>query len=274
VPANDGRADRQREQHWHLLSLDPAVSVCLPAWILGRNPCARIICASYSEDLAHKFSRDCRALMDSTFYKRVFGRTRFNPKKSTETEFETTRRGHRLATSVGGALTGRGGDILIIDDPTKAHDANSEVALTGAEVWFHDTALNRLDSADSIAIVTMQRLHQKDLSGILIEKGWPHLAIPAVATETRTYAIAKDETYTRPAGELLQPQRDTPEEYKAKEREIGSRLWGNDRKEIKSLECHGMRDFLKPAGFCFPKTRPGARLSKPNCWPSRQTGAG
>jgi hypothetical protein len=137
------------------------VSVCLPAWILGRNPCARIICASYSEDLAHKFSRDCRALMDSTFYKRVFGRTRFNPKKSTETEFETTRRGHRLATSVGGTLTGRGGYILIVDDPTKAHDASSAVALTGADEWFHDTALNRLDSADSIAIVTMQRLHQK-----------------------------------------------------------------------------------------------------------------
>src|SRR5438270_13519582 len=66
------------------------VSTCLPAWILGRKPEARIICASYSEDLAHKFSRDCRALMESTFYKRVFGRTRLNPKKSTETEFETT----------------------------------------------------------------------------------------------------------------------------------------------------------------------------------------
>jgi predicted phage terminase large subunit-like protein len=71
----------------------------------------------------------------------------------------------------------------------------------------------------------MQRLHQKDLSGILIDKGWPHLAIPAIATETRTYTIAEDETYTRPAGELLQPQRDTLEAYKAKEREIGSRLW-------------------------------------------------
>ena len=91
-------------------------------------------------------------------------------------------------------------------------------------MWFHDTALNRLDSADSIAIVTMQRLHQKDLSGILIEKGWPY-SRSCIATETRTYAIAKDETYTRPAGELLQPERDTPEEYKTKEREIGSRLW-------------------------------------------------
>jgi hypothetical protein len=60
------------------------VSVCLPAWLLGRNRGARIICASYSEDLAHKFSRDCRALMESAFYKRVFPRARLNPKKSTE----------------------------------------------------------------------------------------------------------------------------------------------------------------------------------------------
>jgi predicted phage terminase large subunit-like protein len=115
--------------------------------------------------------------------------------------------------------------MLIVDDPIKANDANSPVALTGADEWFHNTALSRLDSADSIVILTMQRLHQKDLSGILIEKGWPHLAIPAVATESRTYVIGKDETYTRPAGKLLQPQRDTLEAYDVKKREIGSRLW-------------------------------------------------
>jgi len=60
------------------------ISVCLPAWMLGQNPSARIICASYSEDLARKFSRDCRALIESAFYRRVVPRTRLNPKKSTE----------------------------------------------------------------------------------------------------------------------------------------------------------------------------------------------
>src|SRR5713101_9194375 len=134
------------------------VSVCLPAWLLGRNPGSRIICASYAEDLANKFSRDCRALMESPFYKRVF-RTRLNPKKSTEGEFETTRRGSRLATSVGGTLTGRGGDILIVDDPTKAKDATSETALSAAVDWFRGTALSRLDDPQKSKIfVTMQRL--------------------------------------------------------------------------------------------------------------------
>src|SRR5262245_34245337 len=169
-------------------------------------------------------------MMESQFYKRLFPRARLNPKKSTETEFETTRRGYRLATSVGGTLTGRGGDILIVDDPIKANDANSQVALTGADEWFHNTALSRLDSADSLVIVTMQRLHQNDLSGILIEKGWPSLVIPAIATETQTYFIGRDDTYTRSAGELLQPQRDSREAIETKIREIGSRLWaGQDQ---------------------------------------------
>jgi predicted phage terminase large subunit-like protein len=199
------------------------VSVCLVAWLLGRNPGARIICASYSEELAHKFSRDCRALMESAFYKRVFPRTRLNPKKSTESEFETTGRGYRLATSVGGTLTGRGGDYLIVDDPSKAND--SQGALAASTEWFQNTALSRLDSPASTVIVTMQRLHQEDLSGILIEKGWPALIIPAIATETKSYFIGKDETHIRRTGELLQLQTDGQEEYEAKRAEVGSRVW-------------------------------------------------
>jgi predicted phage terminase large subunit-like protein len=201
------------------------VSVCLPAWMLGREPTVRIMCASYSEDLARKFSRDCRALMESGFYKRIFPRACLNPKKSTEGEFETTRRGYRLATSVGGTLTGRGGDILIVDDPIKANDANSEVALAGADEWFHNTALSRLDSPESFVILAMQRLHQRDLSGILIEKGWLSLVLPAIATEAKSYLIGPHETYTRATGELLQPKRDTHQQAEATQLEVGSRIW-------------------------------------------------
>src|SRR5271155_4556854 len=103
-------------------------SVALPAWLLGRKPSARIICASYSDELSTKFSRDCRALLETPFYRRVFPGTKLNPKKSSEGEFETTKRGYRLATSVGGTLTGRGGNILIVDDPLKAADGDWEVA--------------------------------------------------------------------------------------------------------------------------------------------------
>jgi hypothetical protein len=201
-------------------------SVALPAWLLGRNPSSRIICASYSEDLANKFSRDCRALIDSPFYKRIFPRTRLNPKKATEGEFETTRRGYRFTTSVGGTLTGRGGDVLIIDDPIKANDANSTVALEGAVDWFRNTALSRLDSpGESLIIVTMQRLHMNDLSGILIESGWPKLVLPALATEPMDYVVAYGEVYHRPVGQLLQPDRDNIEALEEIKRETGSRVF-------------------------------------------------
>jgi hypothetical protein len=201
-------------------------SVALPAWLLGRNPSSRIVCASYSEDLANKFSRDCRALIDSPFYRRIFPGTRLNPKKATEGEFETTRRGFRFTTSVGGTLTGRGGDVLIIDDPIKANDAYSIVALEGAIDWFRNTALSRLDNpGESLVIVTMQRLHMNDLSGILIESGWPNLVLPAIATEPMDYVLADRETYHRPLGQLLQPDRDDMEALEEIRRETGSRVF-------------------------------------------------
>jgi predicted phage terminase large subunit-like protein len=202
------------------------VSVALPAWLLGRNPSSRIICASYSEDLANKFSRDCRALVESPFYKRIVPRTRLNPKKATEGEFETTRRGYRFTTSVGGTLTGRGGAVLIIDDPIKANDANSTVALEGAVDWFRNTALSRLDNpGESLIIVTMQRLHMNDLSGVLIENGWPKLVLPAIATEPNDYVVAEGEVYHRPAGQLLQPDRDSMQALEEIRRETGSRVF-------------------------------------------------
>src|SRR5207253_1698666 len=82
----------------------------------------------------------------------------------------------RLATSVGGTLTGRGGEVLIIDDPIKANDADSEVARRGAIEWFNGTARSRLDNpATSLVCIAMQRLHVDDLAGFLIEQGWPKL---------------------------------------------------------------------------------------------------
>ena len=110
-------------------------SVALPAYILGHDPTARILCGSYSDSLARKHSNDCRILMSSDRYKRIFPRTRISKQKDTETEFQTTRGGFRYATSVGGPLTGRGGNILIIDDPQKPQDAHSEIARQNVKDW-------------------------------------------------------------------------------------------------------------------------------------------
>jgi hypothetical protein len=141
-------------------------------------------------------------------------------------EFETTRRGSRLATSVGGTLTGRGGEMLIIDDPIKANDAGSQIALTGANDWLRNTALSRFDDpGQSIVVITMQRLHVDDLSGILIEQGWPCLAIPALAPETADYVVGDNEIYRRPPGQWLQPDRGTPEEMENLKLQVGSHVF-------------------------------------------------
>ena len=144
-------------------------SVCLPAYALGRDPTCKIICVSYAEALARKHANDCRALMRSPLYRVVFPGTRISPGKDTETEVMTTARGSRLATSVGGTLTGRGGQLLIIDDPLKPQDAQSLSAREANKQWLSNTALSRLDrKSEGAIIVIMQRLHHDDLVGHLL----------------------------------------------------------------------------------------------------------
>ncbi len=121
----------------HLKSI--CASVAFPAWVLGQDPGKRIICASYSNELAEKHARDCRAVMESPWYRAAFPMTRLDPSKNAALEFATTARGFRLATSVGGTLTGRGGNIILVDDPLKAADAMSDAERDRVNDWFRNT---------------------------------------------------------------------------------------------------------------------------------------
>ena len=93
------------------------VSVAAVAWIMGADPTKQIICASYGQDLADKHARDTRNIITNSFYRNLFPRTALSPQKSSVNDFMTTQQGFRMATSVGGVLTGRGADIIVIDDP-------------------------------------------------------------------------------------------------------------------------------------------------------------
>jgi len=107
----------------HLKSL--MASIAFPAWCLGHDPSAQILCVSYAQDLADKLARDCHSIMMSPWYRRIFA-TRLAAQRQAVQEFVTTRQGYRLATSTGGVLTGRGADIIIIDDPLKPEEALSQ----------------------------------------------------------------------------------------------------------------------------------------------------
>ena len=107
----------------HLKSI--LVSIVLPAFILGQDPTAKFICVSYTDHLAKALTRDIRRIVESDWYRRIFPHV--IKSTMTENEFVTDQGGYRYATSVGGTLTGRGGNFLIIDDPQKPEDAHSEL---------------------------------------------------------------------------------------------------------------------------------------------------
>jgi predicted phage terminase large subunit-like protein len=185
-------------------------SVAFPAFILGRDPQRKIICVSYSEALARKHANDCRAVMRSNLYNRLFPNSRISPVKDTELEFACTSGGSRLATSVGGTLTGRGGNFVIIDDPMKPQDAYSEAAREHTKQWYANTLLSRLDDkTKDVIVVVMQRLHVDDLVGHLLEQGgWTHLNFPAIAESEYRVPLSPVRWYLRRSGEVLHPERE------------------------------------------------------------------
>jgi predicted phage terminase large subunit-like protein len=200
-------------------------SVAFPAFALGLEPSRRIICASYSGELAKKHSNDFRAVLESRWYRSTFPGTRVGPFKNSETEIELTKRGFRLATSVGGTLTGRGGDIIIVDDPLKPDDAFSETRRSGANQWFTNTLLSRLDDKRTGAIVVvMQRVHMDDMTGFLTAQSdeWEILNLPAIAECDETVPCWDGKPYFRKSGEVLSPEREPLDVLEALKMQIGS----------------------------------------------------
>lgn len=204
------------------------VSAAFAAWVLGHDPAKKIISVSYSRDLAVSLGTGLRNIMQSDRYRALFPNARLGG-KNTETEQSTTAGGMRYATSVGGTLTGRGGDLILVDDPIKAGDVMSEAERTTVNAWFRDTLLSRLDSKrDGAIVIVMQRLHEDDLVGHLTEAedhGWTVLDIPAIAPEDRSYRVSNQRSrkyYHRKAGEVIDPTRESRENLEQLRRDLGS----------------------------------------------------
>ena len=200
------------------------ISVAWVAWCLGHNPSLNFVCVSYSNDLAAKHARDCRAIMQSPWYRRMFPGTVVAPSRTAVSDFETRGGGGRLATSITGTLTGRGGDIIIIDDPIKPDEALSETTRNSVNDWFRTTLASRLNDKKRGAIITvMQRLHQYDLAGMLIESGeWDELSLPAIATEDMVVPLTRGRGHLRRIGEAMHPAREPLEELLRIKQSIGS----------------------------------------------------
>src|SRR5215470_12298454 len=165
--------------------------------------------SSYGQELSDKLARDCRALMMSAFYKALF-ETRISADRNAVAEFETTDGGYRLSTSVGGVVTGRGADLIIVDDPMKADDALSDARRQSVNAWYDNTLRSRLNRQDEGAIiVVMQRLHADDLVAHLQEtEHWDLVLLPLIAEREELYALATPygrRRIHRRADEVLHP---------------------------------------------------------------------
>src|SRR5215467_1646853 len=180
-------------------------SVALPAWFLGHYPWERVVVVSYSDLLARSHANDFRRLVNHPTYQDTFPAMRLE--RDTDREIMTTRRGKRIATSIEGTLTGLGGNLIIIDDPLKPGDAMSEAVRAKVIEWYRSTLLSRGDDkAATRIVVVMQRVHQEDLVGYLLDQGgFEILNLPAIAQRTETFDLGQGRSYTRQKGELLHP---------------------------------------------------------------------
>lgn len=190
-------------------------SVNFPAWAMGRNKNRNIITASYNATLAQSFGRKVRNIMEEAPYKRVFD-TRLAEDSQAKGTWNTNGKGEYNATGVGGSLTGKGADILLIDDPVKnREEADSEVVSQAVWDWYKSTARTRLSPKGAVVVI-MTRWKDDDLAGRILTEGgeaWTVLQLPAVAEHSSPY---------RTEGQPLWANHFTKEVLEETKRAIGS----------------------------------------------------
>jgi predicted phage terminase large subunit-like protein len=225
-------------------------AVCWPAWEWLCAPHVRWLFASYAQDFAWRDSLKMRRLIktrggteDGTIFQRlgyqgVLALLHDEPWELTKdqdakSKYETTRTGMRMATSVEGQATGEGGDRIVVDDPVNAKQARSDADRHNANVWWDETMTTRFNNDAAAAVIVMQRLHEDDLTGHLLEKGgWHHLCLPARYEPSHPFVYP--DKATLPAGreipgdprteegELLEPVRLSERRLDELLRDLGS----------------------------------------------------
>ena len=213
----------------HMKSI--SVAVALPAWTWTIQPSKKFLYASYAGSLSIRDSVKCRRLIDSRWYKEHFGESfKLTGDQNQKQRFENDHTGARIATSVDGALTGEGGDIIVIDDPHNVRESESSAVRDGVLEWWDQAMQTRLNDPKTGAfIIIMQRVHERDLTGHILanemEGEWDHLCIPARyeighPTPTRSRLGFTDPRTIE--GDLLWPERIDAKTLDNLERSLGS----------------------------------------------------
>ena len=161
-------------------------SVYFPAWMMGRNPKMKLMQVSHNTELATRFGSKVRNLLASPEYSQIFGDVKLREDAKAKGKWETNHGGEYFAAGVGGAITGRGADLLIIDDPHTEQDSLSEGAMERAYDWYTSGPRQRLQPGGSIVLV-MTRWAEDDLTGRLLKAQkepkadkWKQISFPAI----------------------------------------------------------------------------------------------
>jgi predicted phage terminase large subunit-like protein len=204
----------------HMKSL--AVSVMWPVWWWTFAPHIRYLTASYGASLAERDAIRSRNLLRSAWFRERWPWLELKADVNRTSRYENTQTGYRLATSVGGEATGEGGDAIIVDDAHKLEEAHSQTALSRVLDWHDGTIASRLDDPKKgVEVVIMQRLHERDLCGHLIERGgYEHLCLPARYERAHPFRWPNDPR--RREGELLWPEHIPEEALTRIEQAMGS----------------------------------------------------
>ena len=147
-------------------------SVAFPCWTWIHQPNKQFLFASYAQSLSTRDSVKCRRLLTSKWYQDNWGNNfHLTGDQNQKQRFENNHNGHRIATSVGGGLTGEGGDIIVIDDPHNVKQAESELVRQDVLEWWDTAVPSRLnDPRTGAFVIIMQRVHETDLTGHIVKK--------------------------------------------------------------------------------------------------------
>ncbi len=201
------------------------ISVAWVAWLLGHKASEKLVCGSYAEDLAFEHSVNTRQVLEAGWYQAVFPRTKLMAGQKEKRQFKTTAKGSRQAVSVGSAVTGFGGNWLILDDPHNPKQAESDTQRKSTLEWIRTTWSTRLnDKKNGKQVLVMQRLHERDATGYLLAEEpeyWHHLCIPGIAEE-KTIIDFGGIRVRRQVGDLIHPAREGKPEITRMKVKLGS----------------------------------------------------
>jgi len=197
-------------------------SQVFPAWYLGRHPDRSIIASSYGMELASDFGRRVRNFVAEPLHRQIFPGCAIAEDSSAAHRFGLLAGGNYFATGAGGAITGRGGDLVLVDDPIKSHEqVRSSTERRSLQQWYESVLYTRLQPRGAIVLIAT-RWHHDDLPGWLLREhaseNWRVLSLPAIAE--------KDEGW-RHEGEVLWPEKFPLETLDRIREAIGSSAWAS-----------------------------------------------